>query len=149
MPVVTNAAQPAFTNHNVTARGLVNAETGATQSSLMVVTYEPKGYMGPHYHDQEQIMYCLEGEGLVYFENNPLALQVGQTALIPAGMRHAVFNTGAGPFRLAVFSPAGTLTTHWLTKNRRAILEMPFVRSTVEADRPAAGKANETKKSAA
>ncbi|NNM86895.1 MAG: cupin domain-containing protein [Phycisphaerae bacterium] len=140
MPVITQSAPRSFSNQKISVEGLVTAESGAAKSSMFLVTYQPKGYVGPHYHDQEQILHCLEGEGLVYFENKPQPLTEGQVAVVPAGVRHAIFNTGQSRFRVAVFNPVVVPTTHWLTKNRRSTFPLPFVHDVFELAKEAAEK---------
>lgn len=132
MPVITHATQRVFRNSNFTVAGIVTSESGGTHSSLFITTYEPKGYHTPHYHDEEHIITCLEGEGLLYLEKSPQPFGVGQTAVIPAGVRHAIINTGPESLRVAVFCPVVTPTTHWLSKNRRSVTRIPFVRHVYE-----------------
>ncbi len=143
MPIVTQAAPRTFTGQKISVQGIVSAENGAANSCLFVVTYQPKGYVGPHYHDEEQLLHCLEGEGLVYFENNPQPLEEGQVAVIPAGVRHAIFNTGQNQFRVAVFSPVAVPTTHWLTNKKRGALPMPFIHDVFEPPTDAAKNDNQ------
>ncbi len=140
MPFITQAAPRSFSRQKISVEGIVTAESGGANSSLFLVTYQPKGYVGPHYHDQEQILQCLEGEGLVYFENDPQPLTEGQVAVVPAGVRHAIFNTGQNQFRVAVFNPVAVPTTHWLTKNRRSSFPLPFVHDVFERPQEAAEK---------
>lgn len=135
MPILNNDKQQTYCNADLTIQGIVTAQDGAKQSSMMIVTYEVKGYHGAHYHDEEQILMCLEGEGLLYLEKDARVFSIGQTALIPAGMKHALLNTGHGLLRVAAFAPSAMLTTHWLTRNRRASPRAPFVRNVFESNK--------------
>ena len=132
MPVITESLERTFANPKVSVQGLVTAESGASDSCLFVLTYQPKAYVAPHYHDDEQILYCLEGEGLVYFQDRPQPLEAGQVVVIPAGVRHAIFNTGQTQLRVAAFNPVAIPTTHWLTNNRRCAPRAPFARAVFE-----------------
>ena len=145
MPIMTQAVPRTFPSKKISVQGLVTTESGAANSCLFIVTYEPQGYVGPHYHKGEQLLHCLEGEGLVYFENNPQPLQAGQVAVIPAGVRHAIFNTGQTRFRVAVFSPVVVPSTHWLTKNKRSAFPLAFVHDVFEPPQDAANNETETK----
>ena len=58
-------------------------------------TYQPKGFVAKHKHDQEeQIYYMIEGEGLIELEGNRKVVRAGATIFIPSRVEHALYNTG-------------------------------------------------------
>jgi mannose-6-phosphate isomerase-like protein (cupin superfamily) len=76
---------------------LVSAQTGARYLDFRISSYAPKAYVQRHVHEaKEQIYYFLEGEGLLELGSRREVVRPQQFVFIPAGVPHALFNTGLG-----------------------------------------------------
>ena len=80
-------------------------QTARTQTAVM--TIGPGRDAGPEEtHEADQIVYVVEGEATIRVEGVEHHAKAGACALIPAGARHHVRNSGAGPlFFLTVYAP--------------------------------------------
>jgi len=72
---------------------------------VLLVELAPNAAAGNHYHPGNEVLYVLEGSGVLEIEGKPpITLQVGTTSYIPAGEAHNVRSTSAsGPLKLLVF----------------------------------------------
>jgi quercetin dioxygenase-like cupin family protein len=61
-------------------------EDGAAE--LIAVFFETGARTIPHIHDADQVLYFVEGEGIVATERDRRVLRPGEIAVIPAGMWH-------------------------------------------------------------
>ena len=50
-------------------------------------------------HDVDEMVLLLEGECMIEMQGRAIRLQAGDQLLVPAGCKHTVRNTGAGPAR--------------------------------------------------
>ncbi len=89
------------------ARELVGADVGAAKSTVRLVEIEPGGAArGPHVHrNVEESIHVLAGEGVTRTDDGEHPIAAGDTVLVPAGERHATYNTGTGVLRLLCFFP--------------------------------------------
>lgn len=92
------------------SREIVAAASGAQTSTVRLVEIEaPKpgaAKRGPHVHfGFEECIHVLSGEGLTRTDKGEYPLAAGDTILIPAGERHATYNTGSSVLRLLCFFP--------------------------------------------
>jgi mannose-6-phosphate isomerase-like protein (cupin superfamily) len=80
-------------------------QTARTQTAVM--TIGPGQDAGPEEtHAADQIVYVIEGEAVVTIEGEAHPARSGACALIPAGARHHVRNSGAVPlFFLTIYAP--------------------------------------------
>ena len=80
-------------------------ETARCQTAVMTVAPGQDG--GPaETHAGDQVVYVIEGEGVLTIEGAEHRVRPGVCALIPAGTLHHVKNAGAGPlFFLSVYAP--------------------------------------------
>jgi quercetin dioxygenase-like cupin family protein len=92
------------------SREIVAAASGAQASTVRFVEIEPEGpgtRRGPHVHfDFEECIHVVAGEGLTRTDQGEYPLAAGDTILIPAGEKHATYNTGSSVLRLLCFFPA-------------------------------------------
>lgn len=94
------------------SREVVAADVGAVGCTLRLVEIAPDApgapQRGPHVHDDfEECIHVLAGEGVMRTDAGALALAAGDTVLVPAGERHATYNTGAAALRLICFFAVG------------------------------------------
>ncbi len=93
------------------ARELVGVEAGAVSSTVRLVEIEPGEAMrGPHVHrDVEESIHVLAGEGVTRTDSGEYPVAAGDTVLVPAGERHATYNTGNRVLRLLCFFPVNDI----------------------------------------
>jgi quercetin dioxygenase-like cupin family protein len=85
---------------------LVGREHGAVHTDLAVIGLAPGGWLAPHVHAFEEVIYVLDGELLLALGDATHRLVGGDYALVLTGTRHALGNTAAGPVRfLSLSSP--------------------------------------------
>jgi quercetin dioxygenase-like cupin family protein len=85
---------------------IVGPDQGAVHTDLYVGAMQPGGWLAPHVHAYEEVLYILEGELLVQIGEVVHRLVTGDYALFPTGVRHALGNTSDGVVRwLSLNSP--------------------------------------------
>lgn len=90
---------------------LSNASLTCAQNLLLVrVEFLAGEQHNFHYHPgREEIIYVLEGECEQWVGAKSRQLSVGDVAVIPADLPHALKNNGSGPLKiLAILSPTAT-----------------------------------------
>jgi quercetin dioxygenase-like cupin family protein len=86
----------------------VTPEVGCA-SVTQFVGYIPVGRAPDHYHRYDEVVYVLEGDGVVYAAGDHAALEPGSCVHLPAGLVHCLENSGRSTMRvLGVFRPAGS-----------------------------------------
>ncbi|MEM3523392.1 MAG: cupin domain-containing protein, partial [Thermoproteota archaeon] len=72
----------------VRIRSLVNEATGSKDLSIAIVHF-PKGVRNVfHSHSSDQVLYILEGKGIVATEKEKATAVLGMVFLMPAGENH-------------------------------------------------------------
>jgi mannose-6-phosphate isomerase-like protein (cupin superfamily) len=78
-------------------------------SATQFVGYIPVGAAPPHYHLYDEVIYVLEGDGVMHMNAEQAPLQAGSCIHLPARKVHTLANSGPGTMRvLGVFRPAGS-----------------------------------------
>jgi mannose-6-phosphate isomerase-like protein (cupin superfamily) len=90
-----------------TVRLLAAPETGCNTGTVLEAHYEACGHCPPHYHDCDEVLVFLEGEGTLFVGQEPRPVFAGTTVSIPAGTPHCFYNTGIGHVRLLAFLSKG------------------------------------------
>lgn len=86
---------------------LVNPRMGC-QYVTQFVGFIPHGRAPFHTHTYEEVIYVLEGEGVVHIGAGDFPLRAGCSVYLPPLLPHCLENTGNDPIRLlGVFCPAG------------------------------------------
>ena len=69
----------------------------------------PPGRAPDHFHRYDEVIYVLEGDGMLYVDGEESKLGPGSCVHLPARMVHCLANTGSEELRLlGVFRPAGS-----------------------------------------
>ena len=69
----------------------------------------PPGRAPDHFHRYDEVIYVLDGEGVLYADGEEAPLGPGACVHLPARMVHCLANTGTEELRLlGVFRPAGS-----------------------------------------
>jgi mannose-6-phosphate isomerase-like protein (cupin superfamily) len=98
-------ALPASPNREF--RFLVDHEAGC-HGVTQFVGVIPPGRAGLHSHIYDEIVYVIEGEGILHMNDRESPLEPGSCVHLPPLHEHSLENTGARPMRvLGVFHPAG------------------------------------------
>lgn len=92
------------------SREIVGAAAGAKSATVRLVEIAPEKTgerrRGPHLHmGFEECIHVLDGQGVTHTDTGAFAVTAGDTVLVPAGERHATYNTGSGVLRLLCFFP--------------------------------------------
>jgi mannose-6-phosphate isomerase-like protein (cupin superfamily) len=78
-------------------------------SATQFVGYIPVGAAPPHYHLYDEVIYVLEGDGVMQMNAQQAPLRAGSCIHLPARTVHTLANSGPGTMRvLGVFRPAGS-----------------------------------------
>jgi mannose-6-phosphate isomerase-like protein (cupin superfamily) len=89
-------------------RILADPQTGL-RSATHFVGYIPPGRAPEHFHLYDEVIYVLDGEGVVRAGGVDAPVCAGSCIQLPARAVHCLENTGSEPMRVvAVFRPAGS-----------------------------------------
>lgn len=85
----------------VTVSNIITEEAGATKLSSGITTFAPDCSNTTHFHNAEESIIVIEGEGILVLQGQEHHLKPYDGAFITAGTHHRLINTGEGPFRIA------------------------------------------------
>ncbi|HYV25880.1 MAG TPA: cupin domain-containing protein [Pyrinomonadaceae bacterium] len=89
-------------------RVLVDEQVGSEQVTQFVGSIPP-GRAPDHFHEYEEVLFILKGEGRMWAGETNTPISSGSCIYLPKGQVHCVENTGTGELRLlGVFYPAGS-----------------------------------------
>jgi mannose-6-phosphate isomerase-like protein (cupin superfamily) len=89
-------------------RILADPQTGL-RSATHFAGYIPAGRAPDHFHLYDEVIYVLDGQGVVHAEGVNAPVTPGSCIQLPARAVHCLENTGTSPMRVvAVFRPAGS-----------------------------------------
>lgn len=72
-------------------------DDGLEHMSVWRQSLAPGGATPPHYHDAEELVMCISGVGEIHADGKVHRVTAGQTAIVPAGVLHQIFNVGTVP----------------------------------------------------
>ncbi len=79
------------------------------RSATHFVGYIPTARAPDHFHTCDEVIYVLDGQGVMHAERREQKLSAGSCIQLPARTVHCLENTGVQPMRVvAVFRPAGS-----------------------------------------
>lgn len=79
--------QPEYFSGRVHMENLRRPEQ-AGAAELIAVFFDPGGRTIPHIHAVDQVLVCVEGEGLVVTSTDRRPLRAGEIAVVPGGTWH-------------------------------------------------------------
>lgn len=107
-PVVKLADRRALPTADRWYRVLVDDEIGSEQVTQFVGSIPP-GRAPDHFHEYEEVLFILRGEGRMWAGETNTPIAAGSCIYLPRKQLHCVENTGSGELRLlGVFYPAGS-----------------------------------------
>jgi quercetin dioxygenase-like cupin family protein len=107
-------AAPAVVDCGASERGTATAGRQfvlgpACPSATQFVGLIPPGRAPDHYHEYDEVIYVLEGEGVLEIGGEQAELRPGSCVHLPRRLVHCLANTGDAELRvLGVFRPAGS-----------------------------------------
>ena len=114
-PIVKLADRRALPTANRWYRVLVDDEIGSEQVTQFVGSIPP-GRAPDHFHEYEEVLFILRGEGRMWAGETNTLIGPGSCIYLPRGQVHCVENTGSGELRLlGVFYPAGSPAVRYET----------------------------------
>jgi mannose-6-phosphate isomerase-like protein (cupin superfamily) len=100
-------------------RVLVDDEVGSEQVTQFVGSIPP-GRAPDHFHEYEEVLFILRGEGRMWAGDTDTPIGPGSCIYLPKRQIHCVENTGAGELRLlGVFYPAGSPAVRYEAADQR------------------------------
>ena len=107
-PIVSLTDRHAIPTADRWYRVLVDEEVGSTQATQFVGSIPP-GRAPDHFHDYEEVLFILRGQGRMWAGETNTSIGFGSCIYLPKGQAHCVENTGNDELRLlGVFYPAGS-----------------------------------------
>jgi quercetin dioxygenase-like cupin family protein len=85
----------------VSVASSVTKEVGATEISSGITTFQAGWSNTTHYHNAEESVIVMEGEGILMINGEENHLRQYDAALITPGTHHRLINTGEIPFKIA------------------------------------------------
>ena len=108
IPVVKLSERRALPTADRWYRVLVDDEMGSKQVTQFVGSIPP-GRAPDHFHEYEEVLFILRGEGRMWAGETNTPIGPGSCIYLPRRQVHCVENTGSGELRLlGVFYPAGS-----------------------------------------
>ena len=87
----------------------VMVDDGMGSAATQFVGSIPPGRAPDHFHNYEEVLFILRGEGRMWAGGTNTPIAPGSCIYLPKGQVHCVENTGTGELRLlGVFYPAGS-----------------------------------------
>ena len=80
---------------------LVDGESGATQISSGIAAFSVGSSAPTHYHDAEESVIVIEGEGRVMINGEEHIVKPNDAVFITAGAHHSIANNGEYQFKIA------------------------------------------------
>jgi len=109
MPIVKSSLAPSFDLPALSVRGLAAPSRGARETCVWQLTLAPGTPGTPHSVDREEIFVALGGEAQIAIDGAPpVALGVGDAAIVPAGRPFSLSNPGPVPFTALAVLPVGS-----------------------------------------
>ena len=85
----------------VTVSGFITKDIGATEISSGITAFDPGCSNTTHYHNAEESVIVIEGEGILMINGEENHVGVNDAAFITPGTHHRLINTGNQLFRIA------------------------------------------------
>ena len=114
-PIVKLSDRRALPTADRWYRVLVDEEIGSEQVTQFVGSIPP-GRAPDHFHEYEEVLFILRGEGRMWAGETNTPIGPGSCIYLPRGQVHCVENTGSSELRLlGVFYPAGSPAVRYET----------------------------------
>ena len=91
---------PAEVAPGIMVSRIVTQETGATQLSSGITTFAPGTSNGTHFHNAEESVTVIAGEGILVLQGQEHHLKPYDAAFITPGAHHRFISKGDVPFKI-------------------------------------------------
>jgi len=119
LPIVKLSDRRALPTADRWYRVLVDDEVGSEQVTQFVGSIPP-GRAPDHFHEYEEVLFILRGEGRMWAGETNTPIGPGSCIYLPKRQVHCVENTGDGELRLlGVFYPAGSPAVRYEAADER------------------------------
>lgn len=95
----------------VKKRSLIDPEMGSKNFRSAIITFPPRAKNKLHTHSGEQILFVIDGKGIVATENEEVEVTKGDIILIPAHEKHWHGANANSIFSHLYITPADSKTT--------------------------------------
>ena len=102
----------------VTVASSVTKDVGATEISSGITTFEAGASNTTHYHNAEESVIVIEGEGILMINGQEHEVRQYDAAFITPCAHHRLINTGNTPFKIA-WSYATVDVTRTLVEDKK------------------------------
>lgn len=85
----------------VSVASSITKEMGATEISSGITTFQAGSSNTTHYHNSEESVIVIEGEGILMINGEENHVRQYDAAFITPGTHHRLINTGEIPFKIA------------------------------------------------
>ncbi len=100
---------------------IVHDQGTGSRSATQFVGFVPPGRAPDHFHEYDEVIYVLAGEGILHMEGHATPFRTGATIHLPPRLVHCLENVGDGPMEvLGVFTPAGSPSDAFYPDGSRA-----------------------------
>ena len=96
-----DSVEPQERRPGVVLTSLVDGDTGATKISSGVAEFAVGASAPTHYHDAEESVIVIEGEGLMVIDGEEHIVRPNDAAFISPGAHHSIANHGDQPFKIS------------------------------------------------
>ena len=134
LSVLVNEPEPAGGTHAVLSWGERGQATAGRQFTLLAtpehgcasvtqfVGFIPVVRAPDHYHEYDEVVYVLAGEGALHIDGESRPLHPGACVHLPRRLVHCLENTGPGEMQvLGVFRPAGSPAEAYYPDGTKAV----------------------------
>ena len=123
MNILSHSSVPIFSLPGIEHQTIAHRSQGTQKVEAWKQSLAPGAATPPHFHECEEVIYVLAGNGEIASEGKTMPFQADCTLIFPACQVHQITNTGSETIRLAawisesparVFLPSGErLTLPW------------------------------------
>jgi mannose-6-phosphate isomerase-like protein (cupin superfamily) len=114
MPVVYHDERPWVLSQSGrrSIRMIANAEVGATQQSIWRIEHEPGEDVAKHWHEYEEVIVVLEGEGEATIGDETFPIGPDVSLIVPPYTWHGYRNLGTGYLKVLAIMPHPAAVVH-------------------------------------
>jgi mannose-6-phosphate isomerase-like protein (cupin superfamily) len=107
MPHIDNAAAPSFDIAGVTFTAVASPSRGTSENAMWRASVAPHTEGVPHHMTREEIIFAVDGTGVVRIAGTDYPLQRGDAFAVPAFTEFQLESATDHPFEALVILPVG------------------------------------------
>lgn len=109
MNILSHWLIPTFSLPGIEHQTIAQRSYGTQSVEAWKQSLAPGAATPPHFHECEEVIYVMEGDGEIAIEGKTMPFQANCTLIVPPRLVHQITNTGSEAMRLAAWlseSPA-------------------------------------------